>query len=1115
MILRLGSIVAWCALSALSLFADASGLEFFEKKIRPVLVENCYSCHSAEAENIRGQFRLDTRQGLLAGGASGPAIVPGDPGNSLLIRAVRYTDPALQMPPKDRKLSEAEIADLEAWIRMGAPDPRSSESAVEKDNPLPYDLSTATNWWAFRPPTRVAPPQVKNKDWSRSPIDAFLLARLEEQQLSPAPRADKRTLIRRATIDLIGLPPTPEEVEAFLADASPDAFARVVERLLNSPHYGERWGRHWLDVVRYTDSFDSRGIGGEADVPESWRYRDWVVNAFNRDLPYDQFILHQIAGDLLPSPDGLHVEATIATGMYAIGNWGGGDADKEKMLTDIVDDQIDVTSRAFLGMTLSCARCHDHKTDPFTMTDYYGLAGIFFSTHILPEVGPKTAGSPVLRIPLLSKRELEERKNRETRITHLEKQIESDLDLEMQRQSSEMLLRAKEYLEAVLEVRRKEASKELARTIAEQRGLGVHALTSWLELVEEKPLALFKVFARDIHGHPGLHALRHEKGDTPSVTANTTGQELQFITITLPPRTLAVHPSPKGGVAAAWKSPISGNIRLRGSVRDADDKCGDGIEWKLWHRGDGEARELALGAIPNGGSELFSAGAEGGVQVKRGDWIELRVLPKAEYSCDTTVIDLEVRELGGEERVWALTQDVLPEFASAGNPRADHFGNREVWHFHDLNPAGAGLEPPANSSLAQWIRRARTDPADAAFVDLTEAAAKELATGAGPEAWRKFRNEFFGARGSFWRSARTDLSLIPSGAKEKIEATRTELAALKAIPLPPIPMTHGLQEGGCPKTPYEGFHDARVHIRGRYDRLGPVAPRRMPLVLAGEDQKPITNGSGRWELAHWIARPENPLTARVMVNRIWQHHFGEGLVRTPNNFGKLGAPPTHPELLDFLALEFTQSGWSIKAMHRAIMLSAAYQQSSVPDPQTLERDPDNLLFGRMNRRRVESEVLRDCLLAVTGELDRTVGGRAVRDLNIPRRTLYVMTIRSDLSTFQSLFDAADPTGIVEKRVHSTVSPQALFLLNDPFMLMRSEAVAKRALATATHDDAKRIEWLYSLLYSRPPRPQETKTGLQALAHMRASEDGGPGSEERVWEQYCQVLLCANEFVYID
>ena len=761
--------------------ATSDGLEFFEAKIRPLLVEKCYSCHSAQSEKLKGGLRLDWRGGVLKGGDTGPAIIPADPKSSLLVKAVSYSDPDLQMPPKKR-LSAQEVGDLSLWIKMGAPDPRAEPAKSGVSVAKAYDYNVLRKTWAFHTPTAPKIPEIRHPGRARSPIDRFILAKLDENHLIPAKPADKLTLIRRATFDLTGLPPAPEEIDAFLQDHSPDAFARVVDRLLASPHYGECWARHWLDVVRYADSVDSRQIGKPGDIEQAWRYRDWVVNSFNRDLPFDQFVVMQIAGDLLPAPvpGGVNSEGIIATTMLAIGRWEQGEADKEKMLTDVVDDQIDVVTRGFLGLTVACARCHDHKFDPIPTEDYYSLAGIFFSSHVLPDPGSKTGDSARLRIPLVSEEEL---------------------------------------------------------------------------------------------------ALRHEI-----------------------------------------------------------EKQADRVE-----------------------SDLIIA----------------RAKPPASRS---------------EQRIAQLTGD--------------------------------------------------------------------------------------------WEDLKHRLAI-------------------------PVPTAHGIQEGGVPQSAWAGIADAPVLVRGRYDRRGPVVPRRFPRILAGDDQPPVTRGSGRLELARRIASPSNPLTARVIVNRVWQNHFGEGLVRTPNNFGKLGEKPALPELLDFLATEFVRSGWSIKSLHRAIMLSSAYQRSCEAPAGLAKADPENQWLGRMNRRRLDAEALRDSLLAVAGALDSSVGGPPVSEIASPRRTLYLSAIRSDRSNYRMLFDAADPTAIVEKRIDSTVAPQALFLLNNSFVLDLAGRLEEK-LPPGRGPEKESIVWLYRRLYGRRPNAAEVAIAKGMLKRARESV-----SEKHAWQEFCQILLCANEFIYVD
>ncbi len=952
----------------------------------------------------------------------------------------------------------------------------------------------AEKWWSFQPPTRPEIPAVKNSSWPKTEIDNFILQKLEQKNLHPAKPADKRTLIRRATFDLIGLPPTPQEVQAFLKDNSTNAFAKVIDRLLASPHYGERWGRHWLDVVRYTDSQDSRDVGGQSDVAESWRYRDWVIRAFNTDLRYDRFIEQQIAGDVLPvePPAEINTNAIIATGMYAIGNWGNGDADKDKILTDIADDQVDVTSKAFLGVTLACARCHDHKFDPLTQADYYGMAGIFFSSHILPKLTPKGQGENILRIPLISAAEQERRKAREDRVTKLEQQIEETIDTELKSQSDKLLPHVADYLGAVAQVS-KPAVSPVSKPADVPNAVNARVLQLWRSYLGLADLRLLSKFVPNVLDKPGLHALRNAaNADNPSAVANTTDHEIQFLTIKMPPHSVAVHPPPSGAVAVAWKCPATGKFTIKGHVTDADPNCGDGIAWKLSIRGKSEP--LESGMISNGGEQPIHELND--VAINAGDFLELRIDPKAEYSCDTTLLQFEISD---GKHAWKLQSDVLNDFAS--NPHSDTYGNTAVWHFYDLSNQPA--DPVISGSLlAKWRESTNQIEKTKLAIELQQAlAAKTNAT------ITNLLADLTNPRSIFWNPARSDTSAFSKQTCDEITALRTEADSIRKTALPQIEMANGLQEGGVPESPHAGVHDVKIHIRGRYDRLGDLVPRHFPKVLTSGEQPAITNGSGRLQLAQWVASDKNPLTARVMVNRIWQHHFGEGIVRTPNNFGKLGTPPTHPELLDYLATEFIKNDWSIKAMHRAIMLSATYQQSSIPDPATQKTDPDNLLLGHMNRQRLESESIRDSLLAAPGELDPALYGPSIRDLNTKRRTLYVMTIRSDRATYQSLFDAADPTAIVEKRLNSTVAPQSLFLLNNNFVMTRAAELAKRAAHQIPTSDRQRINWLYELLYSRPATNREIKLALNSFDKKQPSDVQ--------WQQYCQVLLCANEFIYID
>ncbi len=1082
-------------LSALSLFAfavpvcaDSVGDEFFEKQVRPLLVERCVKCHGGD--KTRGSLKLTSREAILQGGDTGPAVVPGKPDESLLVQLVRRTD-KMKMPKGD-KLPDREIAVLTRWVEMGLPYPVAAATLAAG-----FQITDEQrHFWAFEP-VKVRPtPQVNNTDWPHSDVDRYILAALEAKGLKPAKPAEKRALLRRATFDLTGLPATPEEMAAFLEDDSPTAFAKVVDRLMSSPAYGERWGRHWLDLVRYTDSFDARlKAGDEMDCGEAWRYRDWVIEAFNRDLPYDEFVRAQIAGDLLPSKEGINRAGIIATGFLALGNWGGGDADKDKLLTDIVDDQVDVTSRTFLGLTVACARCHDHKFDPISQADYYALGGIFFSTHILPNVGPKTNGPPMLRIPLVPPAELAKRTERQQRLVELEKQLKASREKAYQDFARSQLSETAKYLTAAWEYQKTPAHSPILSLggLAAHKNLHTYALRQWIDYLGNNDYKLMTKPVRDVDGKSGVLGWRGES-ECPNVLANGTDQLVAIQTFKLPAKSVSVHPGPNNGVAVGWRSPVKGTVSIRGGVTDADPACGDGVAWAIDLRKAGGRRELAFGAFANGGAQKFDQGkgaaSLGVIDVEPGDGVDLVVLPKANHACDTTTVDLTITLADGS-KTWNLAGDVAADLLQngKGNPHADHFGNAAVWHFWDMADSRRGQSTAGDPALESWRRAAAgTDRA------IVEEAALEYQ--------KSF--SFADARSPFWIKNAEDEKALPAESRAAIARLAGQIEALKKAPAPPVEYATGVLVGGVPGSPHAGVHDVRIHFRGRYDHLGDLVPRRFPEILAGTNQKPITTGSGRLQLAEWLTCSDNPLTARVMVNRIWQQHFGEGIVSTPSNFGKLGARPSNPELLDFLAERFVQSGWSIKEMHRLIMLSATYQQSC--EHEKSNADPENLLFYHMNRRRLEAEVVRDSLLAVAGRLDRIMGGPSIREFDGPRRTIYLTTNRSDRSGFRPLFDAADSTAPVDKRTVSTIAPQALFLMNNPFILAQTKALAQHITEGATGDQA-RIQRAYLLLYGRPALDEEVKIGLAFLKRG--------GAAERAWQEYCQVLLCANEFIYVD
>ncbi len=1134
--------------------ADAG--QFFESKIRPLLVYNCFGCHGEQKQT--GGLRLDSREAALKGAASGAVILPGDPDRSRLIAALNYGG-AIKMPPPG-KLRDSEIADIKAWIKMGAPWPEAKPVPGARGSG-PKFTPAQRNFWSFRPLTRPTLPTVKNPTWCSNPIDRFILAKLEQKGLSPSLRADKRTLFRRAAFDLTGLPPTAQEIDAFLADKSTDAFAKVVDRLLASPRYGERWARHWLDLVRYCDSLDSRGSGQEGDIVDAWKYRDWVVDSLNSDMPYSDFITNQVAGDLLPSskienrkskiedPPYLrgtrHVNAAgiIATCFLAVGNWGNGDADKDKILTDIADDNVDVVSRAFLGLTVACARCHDHKFDPITQRDYYALAGIFFSTHILPKLTPKGAGETLMRIPLESKDDLAEREQHKAKLAEAEKRLLATRDREYSVYARTMLPATSKYMVAAWDYQNRPAEQSgLSLTgFAAQHNLQPFALRQWTDFVSGGQYKPMSTPIRDFLGNSGIHSWKGA-ADTPSATINTNDIAKAIISFTLPPRSVAVHPGPTTGIAVIWTSPVAGTFKLTGKVSDADPNGGDGIAWIIDHRRVAGARELASGDIPNGGAQEFGkgVGAEklASIEVKPGESLQLLVLPKQNHTCDTTIVDFILSETR-TGRVWDLSKDMQRDPLD-GNPHKDGFGNPGVWRFQDMAGSNRGQRHASgqDEAWAAWDRALGDNPA-AADHKAIEAAAQEFQRGF----------SLADNRSPFWINNPADEAILPAESRDLIAKVTAEIDTLKKFAQPPIQYANGAQDGGVPESPHAGVHDVRVHIRGNYARLADLVPRGFPVILAGTSQSPITKGSGRLDLAQWLTSEKNQLTARVMVNRVWQHHFGEGIVRTPSNFGWLGDRPSHPELLDWLATEFgaPRGAWSLKRLHRMIMLSSTYQQSSIPPAATAKIDPDNRLFGHMNRRRLEAEAFRDSLLAASGRLDTTLGGPAVRDFNSPRRTLYLMTVRSDRTGFGSLFDMADSTSQVDRRTVSVVAPQALFVLNDPFVVSQTRALAERILNDPGLKDAARIRQLYVLLYGRPATGVEVGIGQDYLERARkshlalgdavdhnrtisgpalASAQSGPAALRKeetrtadpnrlAWEAYCQILLCANEFMFVD
>jgi hypothetical protein len=867
--------------------------EFFESKIRPILVNNCYKCHSKASEKLKGGLRLDTAADLRKGGNTGPALVPGHPENSLLLKAVSYRDEDLKMPPNDRKLPDSQIADLEQWVRMGAPDPRTSDGGPIKLYEI--DKANASGHWAFQPIFPPKPPQAEDPDhWAQSPIDNYILARLRQEGLAPSKQADKTTLIRRATFDLTGLPPTLKEVEDFLADDSPNAFSNVVVRLLASPRYGERWGRYWLDVARYADT---KGAAGDADprYPFAFTYRDWVIKAFNDDLPYDKFLLNQIAADQLP---GETPAALAALGFLTVGNRFNNNSD------DIIDDRIDVVCKGTMALTVTCARCHDHKFDPIPTMDYYSLHGIFASC-AEPEEEPIIQPLDQNGAYKYFQRDV---KLRETELDNFRRDARHAARKKLISQTAEYMLTVAELFNST---NKEAAEKKLVRA----RQLNGRWLFAW---------------------ESALDASRQSNPIFDPWVALAAVDAMQF---SLKARALALPPAKP--LVAPLLSPAP----------------------------------TSLAQLATRYANLF---------------------------------------LEAETRAQAASAQPAREDA-ASRPEAELWKTRNVFD----------------------------DPGSPLFLN------ERLVD----EAVNRDRRE-----------------------RDQIQKLEKAVADVKANhPGAPI-RAMALADKGDPR-------DSYVHIKGNAGNRGPEAPRRFLAILSTEERPAFHEGSGRLELAKDIASEDNPLTARVMVNRLWQWHFGEGLVETPNDFGLRSKPPSHPELLDYLAWEFIEQGWSIKKMHLLIMLSSTYQQSSEGNPRQAQIDPLNHLLWRAHRRRLDFEALRDTILFIGGRLDTNMGGRAVKLDSIPyseRRTVYGLVDRGSLPNMYRAFDFANPDLCTGKRDVTTVPQQALFLMNSPLVVEQAMNLVRRPDFSSLSKDNDRIRLLFRLIYQRSPNEAELRMALTYL-----------------------------------
>jgi hypothetical protein len=925
----------------------AAQLELFEKNARPVFAEKCQGCHNAKLKS--GGFDLSSPGAIKEAASMGIFGNAAEPEKSVIIKALSY-DSQIKMPPQG-KLPAETIAAVREWVAAGAPVPAVTPSAGDSlagTGVRPVALrgvitDADKNFWAFKPLSEAALPTPK-QNWAGgpvvNPIDQFILANLEKTGLKPAPQADKTTLLRRATFDLTGLPPTEKELQDFLADKSPKAFEKVVDRLLASPRYGERWGRHWLDVMRYADS---TGSDEDHRYPHAWRYRDYVVQAFNDDMPYDQFVREQLAGDILSADpnSGVGYRGIVATGFLALGKKALAQKDLPLKRYDVVDDQIDVTAKAFLGLTVTCARCHDHKFDPIATKDYYQLAAIFAST--LSYAGGET-GDPI-QTPLAAPGEFEAFKKQWSAYNAIEKKVAGIIDFD------------------------KDARK--------YRDLGERKIAISMQ-------AAYRVYAKG--------------EDLAAVAADTKLDEKQL---------------------ARWVEYLK------------DSKRPELAKWR--QATDANQDSAAHGNAPR------DVAAEYQEEFRRSAY---------QYDQDLSW--------------WKEAQGSFPNAGKIAGPRPRMSAEKDPF-FVAVWQDGGPLYQSRDEQMA---------------------------------------------------------SLSPEKAKQAATLIAQAAEMEKALPTKEIPMACAVKEGQT--------MDQKVFVRGDYHNLGDPVERTVPAILRLSAPAPeVKTKSGRLELADWIVDPRNPLPSRVMANRIWQGHFGDGIVRTPDNYGRLGDRPSNPELLDYLAKTFMESGWSIKKMNRMIMLSRTYQMSAAYDEATKAKDPENRMVSHFPRQRLSIEEIRDAYLAMGGDLDLTMGGTldpgvgtdgetsagriSMNPEKTNRRSIYLPLRRSNLPTLYTLFDFGDATTPEGHRSPTTVATQALFVMNSPLVIREAKNVAD-AVLKQEKQDKRRVEEIYLRVLDRRPDANEIDRGLTYMTSFRRKWN--QIDEETAWTSLTHVLMASNEFIFV-
>ena len=1137
-----GVAVGWLlfagGLSAAS--AGDAGVDFFEKKIRPVLVQHCYSCHSVDAKKVGGKLLLDSRVGVRNGGELGPVVEPGKPDDSLLIQAVRYSDESLKMPPQG-KLPAAVISDLEQWVKLGAPDPREQTGKITHPATLSWEqtFQNRSQWWSLKPVKQAALPTPKNGAWSTHPVDLVILNKLESRGLSPATPASPATLIRRLSFVLTGLPPSSAQVEAFLQKCSSAGYrsgervpegvvAELVDRLLASPHFGERWGRHWLDVVRFTET---HGNEWNYEVHHAWRYRDYVIRAFNEDLPYDRFVREHVAGDLLPprwNPTERFNESPIGTSFFRFGEVNHDDCISLRQIGyDLADNQIDTLTKAFQATTVACARCHDHKLDAISTRDYYGLFGILASSRLASQ----TLDAPEANLTQVQK------------LRQLKREIQQELAALWTKDVEEL----PKYLLAADALRRKLPNAEKLAA-----GLDAERLKNWTGVLsaEKTPLEDLLEPWRQMTASDSKSADEFAKAWNKLQEKYRTEEQAR---IRSNAEKFVTWADFRRGPVAGWEA---GGLALRRNELDAGATRGIAGSGELVLQATGPAivrGVLPAGCYTHGVSEKLNGILRSPVLPGGKKWISFQVVGqrssalrlvsnncqlnyrnyKSLISPDFKWITFEIPEdreslrtyaelmtmfdnpkfpdqlsaLGGDKENYKLPWDKAAE-----NPRS-YFGITRVV-LHDEKPAP---QPELRELRPLW-----TGGAPRSLEEVAERYRGLLL--ASLRAWEE--------RHATDDDANLLDTLIKRGLVSKSGQTGSRLEDLVRQyrqvehEIKPPTVVAGLTEGGA-------GYDQAVLLRGDCLRMGEKVPRRYLDVLAQPGKPFIARGSGRLELAERIAGRDNPLTARVMVNRIWHHLFGAGIVRTTDDFGHVGDPPSHQELLDDLAFRFMNDGWSTKRLIRHVVLSRTFQAGSQPAEVLRDVDPANRLLQHYPARRLEAEGIRDSILATSGRLDQRMFGQSVQPFRESsnadrrlfagpldgdgRRTIYIKNNLMEPPKFLGVFNMPGGKVTQGQRDLTNVPAQALALLNDPFVLQQAEYWAERLVTREQDSIAKRIESMFRTALGRKPTVEELgqfEAAATQLAELHEVSKKDVLKSRPVWKDVAHAFFNLKEFIYI-